>query len=406
MAALNEVFLPSASCHSLGGWCVFEGMTTDIVIIGGGLAGLTASMACAEAGSTVVLYEAHHALGGRGRATPAPHVAHDGAHVFYADGPHYRWLVERGFVKGLGWPSPAAFARIRFRVDGRLRRVPPVRMLGAQSRARLTAPVGTDFHSWAANHWGEVTARQLANAISVVTYDADTGRLSAAFVWDLVQRVLGPRTPAVRWVRGGWRTVLDRMAGRAAELGVKIETGARVDTLPEGGPVIVATDLAAAARLLGAGDLTWTSGHAALLDIAVRADRRDRTLAFDLDEGGFHESYTMQDDTIAPPGESLYQLQMPVRKAEPYEQAHRRLRAFADQLLPDWTGRVTFQRTAVAKGRTGALDLPGQTWRDRPAIDRGDGVYLAGDMVAAPGMRGEISINSALTAARLATGLP
>jgi hypothetical protein len=30
-------------------------------------------------------------------------------------------------------------------------------------------------------------------------------------------------------------------------------------------------------------------------------------------------------------------------------------------------------------------------------------VFLAGDLVAAPGMRGEISINSALVAARLVT---
>ncbi|MFG3619287.1 hypothetical protein [Nocardia sp. NPDC047654] len=37
------------------------------------------------------------------------------------------------------------------------------------------------------------------------------------------------------------------------------------------------------------------------------------------------------------------------------------------------------------------------------AIDRNHGVYLVGHMVAAPGMRGEISINSALRAADAAT---
>ena len=50
-------------------------------------------------------------------------------------------------------------------------------------------------------------------------------------------------------------------------------------------------------------------------------------------------------------------------------------------------------------GRTGALDPPGKTWRDRPAIDRGDGVYLAGDMVAAPGCLSEIAWASAIEAA-------
>ena len=51
-------------------------------------------------------------------------------------------------------------------------------------------------------------------------------------------------------------------------------------------------------------------------------------------------------------------------------------------------------------GRTGALDPPGKSWRDRPAIDRGDGVFLAGDMVAAPGCLSEIAWASAVEAAR------
>ncbi|MFD4431523.1 FAD-dependent oxidoreductase, partial [Nocardia sp. NPDC058497] len=139
-------------------------------------------------------------------------------------------------------------------------------------------------------------------------------------------------------------------------------------------------------------------GFTALLDLGVTKYRRDRVLVFDLDEGGFHECYSAQDDAIAPAGESLYQLQMPVRDNESRDEAHRRLERFADAAVPDRRSRTTFQRSSTAKGRTGALDLPGTTWRDRPAIDRGDGVYLAGDMVAAPGMRGEISINSALTA--------
>lgn len=50
------------------------------------------------------------------------------------------------------------------------------------------------------------------------------------------------------------------------------------------------------------------------------------------------------------------------------------------------------------------MDLPGTSWRDRPAVDRGDGVYLAGDQVAAPGVLSEVSFNSALAAVSLALG--
>nr|WP_256448828.1 hypothetical protein [Nocardiopsis akebiae] len=37
-------------------------------------------------------------------------------------------------------------------------------------------------------------------------------------------------------------------------------------------------------------------------------------------------------------------------------------------------------------------------------MDRGHGVYLAGDAVAAPGLLGEVSLNSAVAAAEAATG--
>ncbi len=56
--------------------------------------------------------------------------------------------------------------------------------------------------------------------------------------------------------------------------------------------------------------------------------------------------------------------------------------------------------------RSGPLDYPGTSWRDRPAIDRGDDVYLAGDMVAAPGLLSEVSWASALEASRLALSSP
>ena len=68
----------------------------------------------------------------------------------------------------------------------------------------------------------------------------------------------------------------------------------------------------------------------------------------------------------------------------------------------DRATRTVWHRRLVMEGRTGALDLPGTTWRDRPAIDRGDGVWLAGDWVASPGHLAEVSATSAVTAARAA----
>ncbi|PZS27094.1 MAG: hypothetical protein DLM61_17410 [Pseudonocardiales bacterium] len=198
----------------------------EINIVGGGIAGLVAANVCAEAGAQVTLREAHHSLGGRGRTTAAPYIAHDGTHVFYCDGSHWRWLTERGLVGPAARVSWREIKGVRLRREGVLRVAPPAGLARMVADRRRTAPVESKA--------------------------------------DGLQRL-----------------------ERLVELGI-----------------------------------------------------------------------------------------------------------------PGWRRRTTWRRDAIATGRTGALDLPGRTWRDRPAINRGDGVFLAGDMVAAPGLLGEVSINSAIEAAR------
>jgi hypothetical protein len=60
----------------------------------------------------------------------------------------------------------------------------------------------------------------------------------------------------------------------------------------------------------------------------------------------------------------------------------------------------------LAENSSGALDAPGSTWQDRPAIDQGDGIYLAGDAVAAPGLLSEVGFASAIKAADLILEAP
>ena len=75
-----------------------------------------------------------------------------------------------------------------------------------------------------------------------------------------------------------------------------------------------------------------------------------------------------------------------------------RLEQLFDLGFEGWRDRVTWRRRQVMDGRSGALDLPGTSWPDRPAVVRGDGVFLCGDQVAAPGCLAEVSIASALDA--------
>jgi hypothetical protein len=174
-----------------------------------------------------------------------------------------------------------------------------------------------------------------------------------------------------------------------------------MDSVPPG-IVIVATELADARRLLGDESLAWLSGNAVCMDLAVTHRRGDPFVVVDLQETGWVERYTAADKSLAPEGEELIQAQMPIRPGESADSAAARLERLLDASYDAWRERETWRRRQVMDGRTGALDPPGKTWRDRPAIDRGDGVFLAGDMVAAPGCLSEIAWASAVEASRLA----
>src|SRR5579864_4107489 len=373
-------------------------MTNEITVVGGGLAGLVAAISCAEGGARVRLLEAHRQLGGRARTNDGPFRANLGPHVLYDDGPTWTWLVERGLA---GDEPRSPLRGIRFRHRGRLRRTPPAALVGIMRLARHEAPVDRDFRAWVTEHCGAETADVAAKAAGVFTFDADPGRLSASFVWERLVRVVTQVRPKPRYVIGGWGSLVNGLAARARHLGVRIETGHHVASLPSA-PVIVATDLHAARRLLGDDTLRWQGARTALLDVGLVAAAGDPFVVSDLDEAGWVERFTAPDPSLAPAGHSLLQAQVGLDAAESLDRGVARIERLLDVGYPQWRSREVWRRRSAVDGRSGALDPPGTTWRDRPAIARGDGVFLAGDMVAAPGMLSEVSFNSALEASVLA----
>jgi phytoene dehydrogenase-like protein len=381
-----------------------NGSGDTVTIVGGGLAGLTAAIACAEGGGRVRLLEAHEELGGRARSKGGPYKANLGPHVIYKDGPFWAWLEERELLPAHAGPP---LSGIRFRWRGKVRRTPPLGTIPAVLRLRgREAPVDVDFRSWAAAHSDERTAEMLSAAAGVYTFHHDPGELSAAFVWRHSVRVLLSPPPTARYLIGGWSALVASLEGRVRRLGVQVEAGHRIDALPDDGPTIVATELPQARELLGDDSLAWPAGDTVCADLGLSRRRGDPFIVSDLDEAGWIERFSAPDPSLAPDGEELVQAQLPVRPGEGADAAARRLDRLLDVSLADWRERETWQRRQTMTARTGPLDYPGYSWRDRPAVDRGDGVYLAGDMVAAPGLLSEVSWASAVEASRLALSSP
>jgi phytoene dehydrogenase-like protein len=371
----------------------------EIRVIGGGLAGLAAAITCAEGGSEVKLFEAHQQLGGRARSTDGPYKANLGPHAIYTGGVLWDWLTQRNLMPPVARPP---LTGVRFRYSGAVHRTPPLSLIppGLRLRGRA-APVDQDFRSWVADHADERIANFLAALAGVYTFYHDPGELSAAFVWARTQRLLLTPRPPARFIIGGWTNLVDSLERRARELGVQIVTGERFDAHPNP-PVIIALELRDAQMLLKDDTMQWPSGHTVCLDFALRNQGSDPWVVSDLESAGWIERYTAQDPSLAPPGEALVQGQMPIRPGETPDGATARLEELFDASFEDWRERITWRRRQVMDGRSGAVDLPGTTWRDRPAVDRGDGIFLCGDQVAADGCLSEVSFASAIDAGRRA----
>ncbi len=369
----------------------------EVTVVGGGIGGLVAAVAAREQGHQVTLHEAHDRLGGRAWTTAGDRRANWGPHVFYTNTKLWPWLDERGLTRP--FTKLPTVPKMVLRVDGDGHRVPPARTARAMLQLRKAeAPIDRSFSDWAREVVGDDRAvAHVASFVGVATFHHDPGSLSAAFVVErLRQATMFP--PTVRYVTGGWAAVIDRLADRTRSLGVRIETSSRVDALPSGGPVVLAVPLPAASALLGE-TVSWTGARTALLDVTLTRRRGDAFIVSDLDASGWAETFSMVDPQAAPKGEHLVQVQVGMRPDESRDDAIARAEELLDVGYRGWRQRETWRRQAKIENESGALDLPGTSWRDRPAIDRGNDVYLVGDMVAAPGILADVSCSSALTAA-------
>jgi hypothetical protein len=381
-----------------------EHLMDEITVVGGGLAGLIAASEVAEAGVPVRLLEGRSRLGGRARSTHGDYVANLGPHALYTNTELWRWLRRRGLHAPSRRPQVSnAASGVRFRWKEEVRRMPPAALLRATRYARRDAPVDRDFRSWVTELAGDEAAEAVSGLAAPLVFDPDPGRLSAAFVNAKVRDfLLKPVTPA-RYVHGGWGALVERIAGHARKVGAVVEVGERVNSVGDlavKGPVIVAVEPAAARQLLTDDNLRSTAPRVALLDVGLERRRGDPYLVVDLDETAFIDRFSAVLPSLAPGGQELVQASVGLAPDEGLESGVGRLEASLDAAFDGWRDRETWRRRGLVTESTGAVDLPLTTWRDRTPVAYADGVWLAGDWVAAPGHLAEVSCNSAVQAAR------
>lgn len=417
-----------------------ETETTDVVVVGGGLAGLTAAATAARAGHSVVVLDAHR-LGGRAQVDElGGFLFNQGPRALYVDGAGRKVLTELGVATDRGG-SPVlkgAMAMKERRLDllpqgpGSLLRSgllsPAEKMRFAQLLARFPRVEPGSFAGQSADEaiasFGlGATASELMRAlVRLVSYAAATDEIDGPAAMQQLQMAFAS---GVVYLDGGWQTLVDGLAASAAAAGADVRTGVGVEEVVSergshvvvtrhgnpiraGSVVVAAGGPDAMGSILGGRPAGWpTLGPPATVACLELALRRPPPTSFVLgvDEPVYLSTHCPPAD-LAPDGGAVVHAVRYRRHDENHSSQE------AGEQLWDLARLAGIRDDDVVKGRflanmvvTGALPTAaggGIGGRAPVAVPGRPGVFIAGDWVGSEALLADAAIASGAAAGRLA----
>jgi len=416
--------------------------STDVAIVGGGLAGLATAAYLARAGLEVSLFERASGLGGRA----ATHVTggyhfNVGPHALYrkAEGADVLRELEVSYTGGVPGASGgyAVKAGVKHALPGGFVSLLTTGLLGARAKietARLLASIGQIDAAAVVNQtvrqWLDASirspeVRELVQALfRLTTYANDVERQSAA---SAITQLQGALSGNVMYIDGGWQTLIEGLRRRAVEKGAKLVTGSRVESVEHGGgisglkfsdgsslragAVVLAVAPAEAAALMhGSKHLaTWASEaipvRAACLEVALRSLPQPRaTFALGIDEPLYLSVHSAV-ARLAPEGGALIHTAKYLLAGESDPHANEtQLEGLLDLVQPGWRDVVVERRflpKMIVFNALPAAARGGISGRPGPAVTDVDNLYVAGDWVGQHGLLADASLASARTAAKM-----
>lgn len=420
-----------------------------IIIVGGGIAGLSAAALLAHRGHHVLLFEKSRYLGGHARTRKQKGFFFNfGTHAFYTGGPGERVLQE------LNIPVNGGQLRVDYGLalkENESHRLP----FGAAALAETTLfsqaekdelsqwyaalPQvnsvqlrGISWQAWLESKVRHPSVRQFLQArawLSTNTWAPDL--IDAGLIMDIFQNNYG-----VLYLHQGWQSLVDGLLHAAQQAGAAIITNARVAAVELAGEsveairledgtryptaaVILAVDANTASSLVANGQheimRRWARqtipSHIACFDVALRRLPNPRNVyAIGMD----HPLYYSVHSTWAQLGPENGAFVHTMRYHRPGESlsaetTKRELEALLDRLQPGWRAEVVAQSflphiqavsDIVQAKRGGVAGRPG------PAVPGVGGLYVAGDWVGNEDQQAGAAFASATRAAQLIAEAP